>query len=230
MRVLGFLMLGTSCIALFLTANKRQPSKTRILFSLRAFANPPFALFTFGLFLQLAGLYIPTFYISSFAIQDAHIDTNLAFYMLPILNAGGVVGRILPSFFAGKTGPLNILAPTLAVAGVLSFAWIRATNIPGLIVVAILYGYCSGTALALPPPTVASLCPDLKLLGTWTGTSFSLAALGLLIGSPVSGAILSSTQSFVGLQVFCGAILLAASVGMFLARVSKVGWKVVVRA
>jgi hypothetical protein len=33
------------------------------------------------------------------------MDTNLAFYMLPILNAASIFGRVVPNFFADRTGP-----------------------------------------------------------------------------------------------------------------------------
>lgn len=229
-RTLGFIILATSGIAwaIVLTDNM-QPRKRRLLFDFGAFRNVSFSLFTIGLFFIVAGIYIPTFYISTFAVQKAHMDTNLGFYLLPILNAGGVVGRILPSYFADKIGPMNVTFPTLAAAGILSFGWIGATHRGSLIVIAILYGYCSGTIMALPPPIVVSIAPGLEVLGTWMGTCFATAAPGLFIGNPVAGAILKH-HSFVGLQVWCAVLLFAASAFVFGARIGKTGWTVFAKA
>jgi predicted MFS family arabinose efflux permease len=204
--------------------NKKAPGKRRVLFDLAAFKHPPFPLVTMGIFFAMAGLYIPTFYVSSFAIQKASIDTNLAFYMLPILNAGAVVGRILPGFFAWKTGPLNVQIPTFAAAAVFSFGWIGATNLAGLTIISLLFGYCSGTALALMAPTIGSLVPSIDVLGTWTGTSLSVAGLGILIGTPVAGVIVQN-GNWIALQVWGAVLLSMASVFFLAARFAKTGLK-----
>lgn len=59
---------------------------------------------------------------------------------------------------------------------------------------------------------------------------FACAGLGLLIGSPVAGAILGDGTSFVGLQVFCASTVVASAVVALGARVAKSGVKVSVRA
>jgi MFS family permease len=194
-----------------------------VLFDIHAFSEPPFCFFTLALTVSMAALYIPSFYIQTFAIQTKIIDPNLGAYVLPILNAAGMFGRVVPNFFADATGTMNMLIPFIFCAGVVVFGWIVVHNVAGLMVFAILYGFFSGAILSLPPSVIASLSPSLAVIGTRSGTSFAVASLGLLVGSPVAGAILQSSGRYVGLQVFAGALLLAAAMGMGVARICKTG-------
>lgn len=54
-----------------------------------------------------------------------------------------------------------------------------------------------------------------KLLLPWAG--------GLLVGTPIAGAILPSTAWF-GLQVFASAVFLAATLFAVAVRAAKYGW------
>lgn len=165
-------------------------------------------------------MYIPFFYVQNFAASRGITGTSLAFYMLPVMNAASVFGRIIPNFFADKTGPLNMLVPTSALAGVLAFCWIAVDGLPGLVVFCIFYGLFSGTVVSLPPTTVVSLSPSLSVVGTRMGMSFAFAAFGLLVGNPVAGAILNSA-GWLGLQLFCACSVVAAASVWVLARFSK---------
>ncbi|KAI9713343.1 MAG: hypothetical protein M1828_001436 [Chrysothrix sp. TS-e1954] len=229
-RVVAFIALATQAVPILVLKVKVQAPKRRLLFDVKAFKEPPFFLFTLALFLALMALYIPTFYVQSFALTKGLTSPELAAYILPILNSAGVVGRVLPNFFADKTGPLNLLTPCIAATAILAFAWISVTNEGGLIAFALVYGFFSGTILSLPPVAVVSLCPNLGVVATRLGTSFALASLGLLIGTPISGAILSDTQQFTGLQAFAGAILLASAGLLLVARLSRTGFVFSVKA
>lgn len=74
---------------------------------------------------------------------------------------------------------------------------------------------------------VISLSPNLGVVGGRMGMTFVFASLGLLTGTPIAGAILQS--GWVGLQVFCGVMVGAATLGLITARWLKFGhsfWKV----
>ena len=62
------------------------------------------------------------------------------------------------------------------------------------------------------------------------GMCFALSSLGLLIGTPVSGAILHSTGNYVGPQALAGAATLIASFVLLLARITKVGVRLMAKA
>ncbi|KAG8527263.1 uncharacterized protein KY384_008007 [Bacidia gigantensis] len=232
-RILGFFALGTSLVSCALLKVRSTPPKRRLLFDFKAYREPPFALYTISLFFALIGIYIPTFYIQLHALK-AHsppmASTNMAAYILPILNAGAIPGRIVPGFVANKTGVLNLFSLLLAWAGIVTLCWPAVTNLAGLIVYALVYGFAFGGILSLPPPAVMALSPDLGVVGTRFGTCVSLASFGVLIGTPIGGAILHSkktdiTDNFLGLQLFAGLVLLIGAGVCLLARSMKVGWE-----
>lgn len=224
-RVLAFIMGATLAIPLTVMKVRVTPPQKRELLQLSAFKEAPFTLFSFAEFLGFMGLYIPFFYIQSYAINapNTKLDPSFAFYLLIILNAASLFGRVIPNFFADKTGPLNMLLPCAAISASLAFCWIAISSKAGLVVFSILYGFFSGTFVSLPPTTVVSLSPNLAVVGTRMGMSFTFSGFGLLVGNPVAGAILGSGTDFVGVQVFCGGTVVAATIAVFLARVVKVG-------
>ena len=177
-----------------------------------------------------SGFYGPIYYIQPYAISQGITDENLGFYLLPILNAASIAGRIVPNIITDRVGPLNVMAPVSLCTGILALAWIGIKNLPGIIIFAILYGFVSGGFVSLPPVAVTTLSPDFRKLGTRMGQAFFTSAFGLLVGAPVSGAILSHTGSYLGLQLFSGCGIVLTAILLTIARVYKVGSDLKVRA
>ncbi|KKA20232.1 hypothetical protein T310_5738 [Rasamsonia emersonii CBS 393.64] len=184
-RVIGFIMIATLVVPLAGMKMRVKPAARRKMFEAAARKEWPFVLFGIGEFFGFMGMYIPFFYVQTYAIDNRITGENLAFYLLSILNASSIVGRIIPNFLADKTGPLNMLIPTSAIAALLAFAWISIHNTAGLIVFCILYGFFSGTFVSLPPTTIVTLSPNLGVVGVRMGMNFTLAAVGLLVGTPI---------------------------------------------
>jgi MFS family permease len=83
----------------------------------------------------------------------------------------------------------------------------------GLVVFAILYGFVSGAVVSLPSAVVASLAPSMNLVGTWMGMSFCFAAIGILIGNPIAGTIISvPLNEYSGGFIFAGSTVMGAAV------------------
>ena len=91
--------------------------------------------------------------------------------------------------------------------------------------------------MALPPAIIVTLSPSMTEVGTRIGMAFWVGSIGVLIGSPIAGAILNGQSrrdqaghfvlgeaSFSGVLAFTGAILVASGGLIGVARVSKVGW------
>ena len=228
-RIIGFMAIATFGISLSIMRIRVVPKQKRSLLELGAFKERPYMFFTLGMLFGFVGLYFPIYYISTYAIQFHIMDSTLAFYMLPILNAASVFGRIVPNFYADRVGPLNLLVPCSLASGFLALCWIGVKNTPGLIIFAVLYGVLSGTYVSLPPTALVNLSPHLGVVGTRMGMCFGLASLGLLIGTPVSGAILNSTDSYLGAQLFSGLMVVIAALCLLAARYTKVGAKIMVK-
>ena len=92
-----------------------------------------------------------------------------------------------------------------------------------------MYGFISGSIQAVVPATVAFLCPDLSKIGTRLGMTLAVGGLGLLIGSPIAGAILDSQsaagkEEYSGLLIFSGILVFAGGLLQIVTRVLKVGF------
>ena len=208
-RVIGFIVLVTLTIPAIVLKPRVLPGKSRQLLDPRAFKEAPYILFSFAMFLVFIGLYIPFFYIPVYAAERLRVNEDLAFYLLAVLNAASIFGRIIPNIIADKLGAMHVLIPFTFVAGILSLAWIGIHDLAGIVVFCVLYGFFSGAIVSLPPTALVALSPDLSVIGTRMGMCFSFAGFGLLIGNPIAGALLSSKSGFSGLEAFSGATVIA---------------------
>ncbi|KAI4129387.1 MAG: hypothetical protein LQ347_003794 [Umbilicaria vellea] len=229
-RVMAFIMLGTLLISISIMKPRLPPRKSGPLINTEALKDPVFAVWLLAVFFIFIGLYIPFFYVETYAL-NLGISANLAFYMLIIMNAASVPGRIFPSLLADKVGNLTVMVPAVLLSGVIILAWISVQAQSSLIAISVFIGLTSGSIQAVLPATVPFLCPDLSKIGTNIGMTLFAAGLGLLIGSPVAGAILDaqskgSKLDFSGSLIFAGCVVVAGSVLLTVARVLKVGFAI----
>jgi MFS family permease len=210
-RALGFLCFGTILISVSIMRIRFPPKEKRKLYQLSAFREPAYCLFTGAMFLGFLGFYNFLFYVQSYAIDTGIVDGNLGFYLLSMLNAASTFGRIGPNFLADHVGPLNMLTPAVTITSVLAFAWIGVHTLGGIIGLTVLYGFFSGGFVSLPPVVMASMTPDVRDLGTRLGMVFAVTSIGLLIGTPIGGAILADTNKYLGVQLFTACCLIASA-------------------
>ena len=229
-RALGFISLATCLFSVSVMHIRQMPKQRRSLVDPATFRETPYVLFCTAMFFGYVGFFVPIFYISSYAIQTNITTENLAFYLLPILNTAFVPGRIVPSFLAEKTGPINMLLPAATTTGILVLCWLRIHNGAGLILFSILYGFFSGAFVSLPAVALTSLTPDLERLGTRMGMCSVICAVGSLCGTPVSGAILSAMGGkYWGVQLFSGVVIFLTGLLLLVTRFSCVGAKLMVK-
>jgi len=203
----------------------RLPSHTkRRLVDINALKEIPFIFYNFGAFFGFMGIYVTFFYVQLYAIEVVpEMPNRFATNLLSIINAGSIFGRLVPNLIADRVGPLNTQLPFVIIAAILAFCWIPIRDTAGLLVFCVLYGFFSGTFVSLQGPTVVSLCPDLSTVGTRIGMGLAFSGIGLLVGSPVAGAILRSERGWLGLQLWSGAIILTSALCMLAARIAKAG-------
>lgn len=229
-RVIGFIVLGTMMIPNIIMRVRVLPAKSRNLFDFPAFTIPAYSFMVFGFFIGFMGLYMPFFYAQVYALTDHITDENLGFYLLAIMNSTSVFGRIVPNYLADKLGPFNVVIPCTLFSGVLCFCFIAAKSAAGIIVLMAFYGFFSGTFVSLPPTIIVHLSLNERgKIGTRLGQSFAVVAVGLLIGTPIGGAILNRS-GFWAVWVYGGVMLLASAVLLWVARVCHKGWNLGVKA
>ncbi|KAL6717307.1 hypothetical protein ACLMJK_005222 [Lecanora helva] len=220
-RVLSFLMLATLMVPIAFMRPRVLPPAKRKLFEFSAFRNPAYVLFVIGVTVGFMGLYVPFFYIQYYADVRHMTSGNLSSYLLAILNAGSVFGRIAPNFFAQKIGPINMLIPCVVLTSILTFTLIRVHNEGGIITFSLIYGFFSGTFVSLPPTVFVFLSLDNRaLIGTRMGMGFAIASCGALAGTPIAGAILNN-HGFNATWCFSGGLVIGAAALMTAARFFK---------
>jgi predicted MFS family arabinose efflux permease len=232
-RVLGFMAFATLLIPLSVMKMRAQPPRVRSLLDKTAFTDLPFLTFVAGATIGFIGLYVELFYISFFGQATGITNDSMSFYLVPILNAGSVFGRTLPNILSDKIGPLNVIIPGAFICSILVFCNIAVTNLGGIVVQALLFGFFSGIFIALPPVCFFSLTADKTKLGTRLGMGFAFISFGVLAGGPGGGGILQADAqnlNWTGTWAYAGATLMAAGVVFVGVRFLKVGGKVMVKA
>ena len=228
MRALGFLfllLLGVTCI----TVRPRLPPQPKPFTwtAFRAsFTDAPFLLTVTASFLFVGGLFLPFTYIGLQA-QQRGMDATLANYLLSIINAVSIVGRILPGIVADRLGRFNVMIFIAGLSAVIVLAvWIPGTSNAAIIVFAMIFGFSSGSFISLTPSLVAQIS-DIHQIGARVGNAYAVQSFAALGGSPLAGAIVkASSGDYLGMQVFCGVCMAAGTTVYLAARWVQVGWKV----
>ncbi|CAO2658222.1 Nn.00g059450.m01.CDS01 [Neocucurbitaria sp. VM-36] len=229
-RVLGFIILGTMIIPNFVMRVRVLPAKSRSLLDLRAFLFPAYSLQVAGFFCGFCGLYMPFFYAQLYALQRHITNENLAFYLLAVMNSTSTFGRILPNVLSDRIGPFNVVIPCCLISGLLCICFISVTSSAGIVVLMAFYGFFSGSFVSLPPTIMVNLSLNARnKIGTRLGQSFAFVALGVLIGTPIGGAVLDRS-GFDALWTFGGCMLFGSAAFLIAGRISFKGWGLMTKA
>lgn len=112
------------------------------------------------------------------------------------------------------------MIPCATFSGILIIIWQRCTSIGALIVFCILFGFCSGAFVSLPPAVVAAISRDPRKIGIRVGQSFTIVSFGALTGPSISGAIQQQQNgAFSGMAFFAGFIVLSGGIVLFVTRI-----------
>ena len=118
---------------------------------------------------------------------------------------------------------MNAFITASGACAVLLFGWMGIHSEVGILAFCVLYGFFSAGLIALPATVVAvALCPDIRQFGVRITMQSVPAALGLLTGNPIAGAI--QLRGWRGLQGFSAATVLTCTFISIAARIAKVGW------
>lgn len=201
---------------------KSRKRQHRALYDPTAIREAPYCLFVFGCFTVFLGLYVPYFYLPSYAtglLTSTGRGTHLTGDdLLSILNAVSIVGRILFGFLAITIGPQNLIVFVAGCSSIVTFSFMSAdSTVAGLIVLVCLYGFLTGAFFALQPSVFVSLSSHKPhLIGTRFGMAFTVMSFGMLFGTPIAGVLMradgfSSAWIWAGSCIIAGAILIIGS-------------------
>jgi MFS family permease len=231
-RVMGLMMLVIGTLYCSLLKPRLPPRKSGPLFELSAFQEAPYSLFLIGVFLICLGQYFAFYYISSFATIILHVPYGTAINVLLVLNGIGVLGRLVPSYFADRFfGCYNMLIPFCFSSAIILFFWPLVENTGGLYGWAASYGFFVAGFQGMFPAVLTSLTLDMSRVGTRNGMGLAIIGLATLIGPPIAGALIQSNGgSYLVAQMFGGSAVLLGSIVLVLGRISITGTNFKVRA
>lgn len=228
------ILLAVACLLVRARLPRRKWSGDVAWIDMRLFKQKPFAIYTVGSYLTMWGLWAPFDYLSSMAI-NAGFSPSLALYLISIMNASSIAGRILPPHIGDRIGHFNVLTICAMGTGVSMLClWLPFNYHPshaGIIVFALVYGFVSGTVVSILMPCVAKI-GDLNTLGQRFGTFQLVISISCLTGLPIMGAILNrqGNTDFSGLQIFASTISILGALGIgastYLLSKMRKTWKV----
>ncbi|TPX13358.1 uncharacterized protein E0L32_006331 [Thyridium curvatum] len=206
-RVVGFINMPLLLFSA-LAVTPRVPPRKSTFFILSAFKDPTYVLLIAGLFLGFFGMFMPLFYMPTYAVSKG-MNPTLASYLLAILNAASTFGRVIPGVLADKLGKLNMFAAAATCTGIIAFCFTKVDTNAGLIVYSVIIGFTSGGIVSGAAAAFTLCLQDPRQLGTYMGMAMSLASFAALIGGPVNGAFLKGYGGFWEMSIFTAIMSIA---------------------
>lgn len=200
-RIIGFIMIPMLLFAIF-TVKARLPPKKSTIFIGAAFKQTNYTLIVLGLLLLFLGVFTPLFYIPTYAVSRG-MDPTLASYLLAIINAASIFGRVIPGILADKLGPTNVLACAGVTTGLIVCCMSQPESNAALIVYAVFFGFNSGTVVSGGSAAMATTPKDPRDIGTYLGMGMAVASIAVLIGPPINGRLLDQ-YGFLAVGLFSG--------------------------
>jgi predicted MFS family arabinose efflux permease len=118
-RTIGFIALATLMVPLAISKKRVQPPQAQSAPktekpSLSSIIDGRYILCVFGVFVGYAGCQVTFFYIAYYGQAQGWFVGNLALYIIPIVNAGAIIGRLVPNWLADKMGAINVVVPGMS--------------------------------------------------------------------------------------------------------------------
>ncbi|TEY87402.1 hypothetical protein BOTCAL_0002g00080 [Botryotinia calthae] len=223
MRSLGLIQLVCLGVCNIGIKQRVPPRKSGALIDYPSFKDAPYVLFAIGMFFNFWGLYFGFYYLGAYARSIIGLPLAESINIIIILNAVGVVGRVLPNHLADRVfGPLNTLVPIAVIDSLLCFCWIAVSSRGGLYAWAVMYGIFAAGIQGLFPATLSSLTTDLRKAGVRMGMVFTVVSFAVLTGPPIGGVLIQRKNGgYEYAQIFAAVDLLVGTAFLIMARLAK---------
>ncbi|KAF5004924.1 hypothetical protein FDECE_8595 [Fusarium decemcellulare] len=230
MRTCAFVVLVLLVIANLTVRNRipPHPQKTTVQSLWQPFKETEFTTITIGTGILTYGIFIPINYLPAQAF-DMGMDPKLTEYVLAILNAGSLFGRIASGLVGDKIGRYNIFIIVCYLSALWTLAlWIPASNSAAIVAFAVLFGFSSGAYVSLLAPLVAQISPPAEI-GFRSGLVFSAESVGGLTTNPISGAIREGPLGWQGTKIFAGVLGVVGTTFILAARIHRTGFNLLAK-
>ncbi|KAJ4045800.1 hypothetical protein NW761_007818 [Fusarium oxysporum] len=226
MRICAFMILGLLIIANLTVKSFHPPRPQRVSGTqlLRPFREPEFIFVILGFFCIDFGIFVPINFLPLQGLE-AGVAPHLVEYLIPILNAASLFGRMFSGVMGDKIGRYNIFIIVCYLTAIWILAlWIPCNTTAGIVAFAALFGFCSGAYVSLIGPLVAQISPFHEI-GFRTGIVLAISSIGGLTTNPINGEIISKPDGWTGMKAFAGVFCVLGTTFILSARVYRVGWK-----
>ncbi|KAK1965177.1 MFS general substrate transporter [Colletotrichum sublineola] len=126
-------------------AGKRR--RRRVMLDLAAYRNASFVVLSASMFFNVFSYTPPIYYLQQYSLVyglAGQGSSGLAYYLVAILNAGSVLGRMFPAWLAGRYGPINVLLGVSVSVATVTMCWLAVRTGAGSVVFALAYGFATG--------------------------------------------------------------------------------------
>lgn len=227
-RTVGFLCLFVLTLSIILMKPRLERSefqfKLENIIDFRSLLEMRFVWLTLANFFAELAVINGVNFLTSYALRQGKSEA-LSYTLLTLLNTMGMLGRWLPGFVADRVGRFNTFIFICIMAFITIFViWLPfGHTTAGLIVFAILHGFCNGAVLSLAPVCCGQICKA-RDYGKRYGTMFFFTSFGVLLGVPLSGALIKpGTNGYNHLIIFTGSLYIATTIFLILSRYCMVG-------
>ena len=231
-RILGFMFLACLTVGNIFIKARIPPKKKKggSIISLSIFGDLRFLLLTISVFGFEIVLFGALGILPTYATMTTNYPPKTGFYLISILNGLSCIGRLLPGYVADKIGRFNtLLIMIVFTLACMLVMWLPfgAKSLPVLYTFTALFGFGTGSWMALTPVCIGQLCRA-EEFGQYYGTLYFIASLATLVCIPISGELVEvvGPQAMVGF--FC-AVLGLSLISFVLSRWACVGRRWILR-
>ncbi|KAL6711198.1 hypothetical protein ACN47E_005729 [Coniothyrium glycines] len=208
LRILGFVFLACFIIGNVLMKARIPPTdaaKKKAIISLSIYADLRLSLFTMSVFGFEVVLFGGLGILPTYATLSTKFAPETGFYLISVLNGVSCLGRLLPGYVADHIGRFN----TLLIMIIFTLVWMLAlwlplgtTSLTALYAFAGLFGFGTGSWMALTPACVGQLCRA-EEFGRYYGSMYFIASLATLVCIPISGELVETVGPAPMVGFFC---------------------------
>ncbi len=176
--------------------------------------NRNFALLFWSALIASYGYWVPFVHIVPYA-EDRGISTASAAAVVAIMGIANTLGRIVMGALADRVGRHRMMRASSLALAVALFAWPFARSWGALATFGAVYGLFAGAFIALLPALAGDYFGMDRLAGV-TGLLFSGAAVGTLLGPPITGLLFDANGTYT-LAVVLAAVSMAIGAAILFA-------------
>ncbi|KAI9573061.1 major facilitator superfamily domain-containing protein [Boletus coccyginus] len=206
-------LLFLSCILVQTRYSPGKQEATSVNFwkaTKNCFTEVPSLLTIAGFSLFHVAYTYPFFYFELDSLKHG-LSPSFAFYAPVVINVGAFVSRFAAGPVLPYVGVIDLTITTTVICAILIIGTIWLGSVASVVALGVLYGFFSGINIAMTAPMLG-LTSDPAELGVRMGVGFAITGIGGLIGSPICGALLTDRYLWWAPAVFCGVVVLVASV------------------